>query len=694
MIAALVLVAALLLVPGIGAALALAPPGAARIETRIALAFGLGYTVVAGVAIVLVVARIFTLPTFVVGLVLVTAGVWVAALRRASLGAHAAALRAQARDGPIVLAGGLAFLVAVGVTRALFPADTSLAIRSAWRYWADGLEVAAAGHVPAHTGQWGTQIEPTTSKVVLNAFEGGVSFLLGPEPLPAMHAILVVAAIGLAAALLALGREAGLRLLAPLVPALVILAPSRVPLSQEMSSDLRWYTAEDVGRMVAFAGLVAGVYALRTRAGRLPFVATGLVLVAAGLTHLVPTVMAALLLTFFALAAVVVARMELRRALVGGAIVVVVFLVAYVAVIGLSGGDLGFQRATGSKFQGVPANVDATRSFSRGSYAPLTHKEGHFLIPPKTLLLHYGEVTVNGRRGRDGLIGLVLLGVAGLVAAWFVRTLFPAVAMAIGLGAAIYVAALFFSFRYDTRVPGDFGSRRLYDYIAVVTGLLIPAVLEAGTRLVMPRIRWGAAALASAAAVVAVAAAAYSVPADRSLQRAAAGEAVIARVAETVPCGARMLVNARTAGTWEATTGRHPLTEGHAPYLRPDVMEKALRVLIGANTFFDDPAAHRDFLTRERVQYLVVVKPQIWVGTAGQRRPALGEGGGRPPGRPAGLQRSQGHDLRGRRGGGGARRRAAEPLSAGFLSRNAGSKPRTLISSRAAGDRGAWYQPM
>jgi hypothetical protein len=440
-----------------------------------------------------------------------------------------------------------------------------------------------------------------------------------------MHGILVITAVGLAAALLALGRELGLGMFAPLVPALAILVPSGVPLAQEMTNDLKWYTAEDMGRMVAFCALVAGIHAIRARAGRGPFVVTGLLLVVAGLTHLVPTVIAAALLTLFALATAVVERTGLVRALAGGAVVAVVFLVAYVGVVGLSGGDLGFQRATGAKFEGLPADVDATRSFSRGSYAPLIKKHGHFLLTPRSLVVRYGQETINGRRGRAGIALLGLLGLAGLVGAWFTRSLFPIVAMALGLAGVILAAALFFSFRYDTRVPGDFGSRRLYDYAAVVTALLVPAVLEGAARLFVPRFRSVGAVVALAAGAVAIAAAVYRVPADRTLQRAEAGISVIDHVAETVPCGARMLSNARTAGTWEATTGRHALTEGHAPYLRPDVMAQALRVLIGADRFFDDPQAHRDFLARERIQYLVVVQPRVWVGSNGQRRPAPGD---------------------------------------------------------------------
>jgi hypothetical protein len=81
-----------------------------------------------------------------------------------------------------------------------------------------------------------------------------------------------------------------------------------------------------------------------------------------------------------------------------------------------------------------------------------------------------------------------------------------------------------------------------------------------------------------------------------------------------------MVANARTAGFWEATTGRRAVTEGMAPFLRPGVLERILPILVGANEFFDHPEANRDFLARERIRYLVVVKPNVWFGWGGTGR--------------------------------------------------------------------------
>ena len=83
-----------------------------------------------------------------------------------------------------------------------------------------------------------------------------------------MYAILTVTAVGVVAALLALGRDLGLGIFAPLVPVLILLVPAGLPFAQEPSNDLRYYTAEGVGRMVAFSALVIGMYAVRAERRR------------------------------------------------------------------------------------------------------------------------------------------------------------------------------------------------------------------------------------------------------------------------------------------------------------------------------------------------------------------------------------------------------------------------------------------
>ena len=626
MTVALVVVAALLLVPGAGAALALAPPGAITIESRIALAFGLGYGIAAGVATVLALAHVFHLATFVAGIVLVTVGVWAVVLRRAGLRAHAAALRVQAAEAPYVLAGGLLLLLAVLATRIAYPWERTLAIRSAWRYWADGLEVAAAGRVPLETQQWGIEFPTTVSKVVLNSFEGGVSFLLGPDPADPMKAILTMAVVGMAAALLAVGRELGLGAFSSLLPVMIVLVPEFVPLGGAVAGDVRWYTAENMGRLAAFAALVAGIYAVRAADRRAPAMVTGALLAAAGLSHLVPAVVCGGLLALYALGTVLRDRGGLRRLLVPGGLAVGVFVVSYVGILGLSGGDLGFQSAGGAEFEGFPEDVDPTRSLSRGQIIRHPPSDSTFLIPPSKLVRRFAEEAVgNPAWGWIGAGLLATLAAGTVLLVWRRRRFLPLATMTWGLAGALLLAAFFFSYRYDTRIPGDFGARRLYDYVVLIPALLVPAFLAASTGPLLTRSRAAAAVVPLAVGLLGAVAAYDRLPRDREFTAAEQGKQVIELVGDTVPCDARMLSNGRTAGAWEALTGRRAITEGHAVYLRPQVMERVLPILVGANEFWADPQANREFLDELDVDYLVALRPGVWLGTNGHRLPAEGD---------------------------------------------------------------------
>ena len=166
-----------------------------------------------------------------------------------------------------------------------------------WRYWADGLEIADAGRVPAQTLQWGATWTPTVSKVVLNSYHAGLSYAIGRSPLPAMGALLWVASTGLAAGLWALGRELGLRRLAPLLPLLTLAV-----LNDELHRNLDVYTAENVGRMVAVCALVLGVRALRDRDGWKEPLLAALLFGAGFATHGVPVVALLVVLGWYGVA--------------------------------------------------------------------------------------------------------------------------------------------------------------------------------------------------------------------------------------------------------------------------------------------------------------------------------------------------------------------------------------------------------
>ena len=131
-------------------------------------------------------------------------------------------------------------------------------------------------------------------------------------------------------------------------------------------------------------------------------------------------------------------------------------------------------------------------------------------------------------------------------------------------------------------------------------------------------VRHAVALCAGAAAVVlAVAAAPPGVTSDER-----AGLDVMATVARVVPCDARVLVNVRTAGSFEVLAGRTSIDEGMAPYLRPSVLRQVLPVVLGAKAFFKDPLANRAYIDRERIDVVVAVAESKVGG-----RPLLKHGG-------------------------------------------------------------------
>ena len=87
-------------------------------------------------------------------------------------------------------------MVAFALVRLRFTPLIDFEMYGPWRYWADGLEIARTGHVPASSSQWGVAYTPTSSKIIVNSYHAGASYLLGSAPLPAMGALLWVASLG------------------------------------------------------------------------------------------------------------------------------------------------------------------------------------------------------------------------------------------------------------------------------------------------------------------------------------------------------------------------------------------------------------------------------------------------------------------------------------------------------------------
>jgi hypothetical protein len=598
--------AGLVLVPGIGAMLAVYPPGRAGLATRIALAFAFGYAAVGLTATALVIAHVLSRTSFLVALVALTLALWAAALRRGRAGEHIAAMREELAEDRFAVAAGLVVLLAIAVVRLRSSPLLDFQMFGPWRYWADGLELADAGQVPAHSLQWGALYTPAISKLVLNSFHAGSSYLLGGSPLPAMGALLWVASTGLAAGLWALGRELGLRVLSPLLPLLTLTI-----LNDELRRNLDVYTAENVGRMVAVCGLVVGVRALRDRDGWLEPAVAAMLFGAGFATHGVPVVALMMALGWYG-----VARLVLewdRGAIVARMGVIAVGAAALTVAILLSaGGTIGFQGASATdRYGSFGTGVDPTASLLAGT---LQHSPtGHWFVAPNGILTSFlRTVTTLDDPPR---VLLWVIPIVALVAAVAIARLLPAdlgsaAILAVGLGVSLVALAFLFSYRYRTQIPGRFGIDREFDYLPLAAVILVLAALEPAVGW-LTRLRvWAPAAVAAVVvALPAVAVGATVGPARSSYHsNGVRALAILDWVAAHVPCDARILPDRVTLGTFVAATGRVSVMEGMGPYLRPEMLHPVLADVLEAHRFFERPAGGRKFLRREGVDYVVVVK--------------------------------------------------------------------------------------
>ena len=596
-----------MVIPGAGASLALHRPGQAGIPTRLALCFGLGYAVCALCGVVLEIAHVLNAVTYVLLLLLVTAALWLVAVRRDGLRAHAAALRDDLLAQPWLEGAGLAAILVFALMRLRFSPLLNFSMFGPWRYWADGMEIADAGRVPSHTLQWGASYTPTVSKVILNSYQAGMSYLIGSAPLPAMGALLWLAAVGLACGLYGLGRELGLRRVAALLPLLAL-----VLVDNELHRDLDVYTAENTGRMAAVCALLLGIRALRGGSGRAEPVAAGILFAVAAGSHGIPAFVLMLGLGCYAAAMLATGpvRWPVILRLAG---VVAVTVVVWGASLGLSGGDVGFQGAGGGdKYASFGARNDPTASLFTGELVRRTGAGGHWYIAPDHLARGF-VASVIARPAGD--VAVVLVPVAAVLVALLMLWRFPVELRPLGLfvvllSGVLLAVSLAFSYRYDTYIPGTFGPHRLYDYACLLGLLLVLGCAEWAVGLAAPIRGWLPAALCVSAVVLTAAGAAYAgAPArhgwkqngDRALR-------VTGWVDAHVPCGSRLLVDRLTLGTFAAQTGRVSVAEGMGPYLRPAELHTVLDIVLGAHAFFRDPASHRAFLRRERVDYVLVVK--------------------------------------------------------------------------------------
>lgn len=584
------------LVCGGAASVALLPPGTASLPLRVASVFGLGYALIALLSGLLVLAQVLTEWLAGIALAASVAGLAVVAVRRAGLRAGGRALAGEARAAGLAGLLGLASVAAIAAARLGVPRNS---LAGGWRYWSDGLEIADLGRIPSRTLQWGAFHPPAISKLAANAYNATLSFGLVHHPYDAMAASLWLSAAGLAAGLWALGWELGLRRAAPALALAGLVGqpwPGGLRFDSTIAYKLQFFEDEDVGRMCAVVAVALTIAAVRGEAGRRRAVTAGAMLGAAALSHLVPTLVMAALMTAFA-----VGHGLLDRRLRAAAVALATTLAVAAAVTGggllIAGGDIGLGGASGGHYTLYEGRYDPTAALLGKLTPPRPKRTRWFYTSPRDVLsADFTRATFLPSNAVPvavvlaAMLGLAAL--AGLLGGPQVRT---ALAAAVGLELLLVAAAMAFSFHYAYYIQATFGTRRLFDYASLPLLLAGAAALEAA----ISRLPGGDGRrpLAAAALVLAAALAYTGVTGLRSgFGTGIPSPDLVTAAARDTPCNSRLLTPFTTRGTFQALTGRTAVREGLAVFLRPSILTQALAVQRAAASFYADPAANAGVL--------------------------------------------------------------------------------------------------
>jgi hypothetical protein len=607
---------ALVVLPGVGISLALFPGRALRLATRLASVITFGYCAISLEALVLAAAGKLTEGWFL-GLYGVAAvAAWVIAGWRGRW--YKVRPRRPGRPPAPGWANvlGLAGLAAIGIYHWTLSPYLQFGVSTPWRYWADGLEIAQAHDIPKDTFQWGAIYAETVSKIAFNTFDAAQSLALGTTSLQAMAALTWLGAIGVYLALWATADELGLGWTAPLLPILLLAAPGTWPLPSAVAQDALLFRAEDFGRLLALSAFALAVHCLRERAGWVQCASAGVLLGVAAFVHLIPVLVVGAMLGLY-LCVTRLSGLRIRHVAAGAVAIAGATLVTYGAVLAGTHGNLGLQGSTASytSYRGV----DPTAYFRSGKRIPLGGET--VTLSAAHLVDDYVQrsLTVGSNHVGTGLVALAVVALVALASSLLLeRRLASVVIIAAGLTVSLVLASMWFAHQYSLMIQSTFGERRLYDYSGLPAVLLVLVTAEV---LVLRAARLHRAVAAGLVAVAGAAVLGASVSHTPALprwvqagKRAQSTTQVYNMVSSRVPCDARILPNIRTEGVFEAVTGRHSVLEGMSPYLRPEMLDRVLTVLGGAEGFFHHPVKQRSFLRAEHIDYVMSMPPKVPMG--------------------------------------------------------------------------------
>jgi hypothetical protein len=602
-------VASVIAIPGIAASLAAFSPDEVAIVTRTAAAFGLGYAAAGGCAFLLAAVHAFRLSFFFPLWLVVSAALWVVALRRVRIRDQITALTADVNKNLVPLLLGA---VVVGAVLIVHLRYLYLLGGSRYVYYLNGLEIANSHGVPSATLEYGQSWAPATDKIFLDAFTGVVA-LISNNVAVGPGVLLWVSTFGTAIGLWATAWELGIRRVGGLLP-LLVLSNQLILNATLVTRDFTDYRSEDFGRAVAFCALALGIFAIRERRTR-PAIIAGLVLAAASGTHLVLVVVVAIGLVSAGVAECLRAHGTRNRLapFQYGVIVAAVGGIGGIIIRLFAGGTFGLGGASSpATYRSIHTRFDPTAYLYYGGFIRRAKGGGGWYLPPSQIF--YRMMTGPGFHWPAWALWVILVAAAAGAVLLFLLArdeLRDAGVVGLGIVLGVIAIALVFDFHFHVYIEATFGIRRLREMTSLGLIIIALGVVEG---LIALLARHRARLAVAVSAVVVIALAAWLLPNNSLRQdfRNSHQRTVLINWMRTqTPCNARFLLNQRTEGAITSLTGRYALLEGMGPFLRVDKLPYVVSLLLSARQFFKDPQANEAFLRQHDITYVVVSRVQI-----------------------------------------------------------------------------------
>src|SRR5262249_2198582 len=190
----------------------------------------------------------------------------------------------------------------------------------------------------------------------------------------------------------------------------------------------------------------------------------------------------------------------------------------------------------------------------------------------------------------------------------------------------LLAVAIAFAIRYRIYIFNQFGNRRLFDYASIPIALLGFGVVEmvlARLAGVLPWVGgprpWLTPVVAGVLLVAVLGAFLPHSLRPGPTRNLTDAPVPLPRIEHNHPCAGRSLSDPPSRATLEPLARRAGVLEGMGPYLRPSELVSAIRQMLTARQFFEDPGADFDYLRENGVAAVVLTNDLVPIGGTGYK---------------------------------------------------------------------------